>query len=102
MFNGFEDLVKGLYTDFYADMRVLPAQGKRMDVSDSTYYTIKSIEGVAEVSKVIEEKALLANGDYQSIVVVKGVDSVFTRTNQINKHIVRGDYALGDLQTQVL
>ena len=81
VFNGFEDLVKGLYTDFYADMRVVPSQGKKMNIDDSTLYTIKSIAGVSEVSKVIEEKALLANGDYQSIVVVKGVDTVFSKTN---------------------
>lgn len=98
VFNGFEDLVKGLYTDFYADMRVVPAQGKKMNIDDSTLYTIKSIAGVSEVSKVVEEKALLANGDYQSIVVVKGVDTVFTRTNYIGKHIVRGSYKLGDVQ----
>ncbi|MEY4054617.1 MAG: hypothetical protein RL034_1535, partial [Bacteroidota bacterium] len=98
VFNGFEDLVKGLYTDFYADMRVLPAQGKKMNLDSSTLYKIQSIQGVMEVSKVIEEKALLANGDYQSIVVVKGVDAVFTKTNNINKHIVRGNYAIGDLQ----
>ena len=98
VFNGFEDLVKGLYTDFYADMRVVPAQGKKMNLDDATLYTIKSIEGVTVVSKVIEEKALLANGDYQSIVVVKGVDSVFTSTNNINKHIVRGGYDIGDAQ----
>jgi lipoprotein-releasing system permease protein len=99
VFNGFEDLVKGLYTDFYADMRVVPAQGKKMNLGSSTLYKIQSIQGVTEVSKVIEEKALLANGDYQSIVVVKGVDSVFTSTNNINKHIVRGSYAIGDLQS---
>ncbi len=98
VFNGFEDLVKGLYTDFYADMRVVPAQGKKMNLDDATLYKIKSIEGVTVVSKVIEEKALLANGDYQSIVVVKGVDSVFTSTNNINKHIVRGGYDIGDAQ----
>jgi lipoprotein-releasing system permease protein len=98
VFNGFEDLVKGLYTDFYADMRVVPAQGKKMNLDDATLYKIKSIEGVTVVSKVIEEKALIANGDYQSIVVVKGVDSNFSRTNNINKHIVRGGYDMGDLQ----
>ena len=98
VFNGFEDLVKGLYIDFYADMRIVPAQGKKMDLDDVTLYTIKSVEGVTAVTKVIEEKALLANGDYQSIVVVKGVDSVFTRTNNINKHIVRGGYDIGDAQ----
>jgi lipoprotein-releasing system permease protein len=79
-------------------MRVVPAQGKKMNIDDSTLYTIKSIAGVSEVSKVVEEKALLANGDYQSIVVVKGVDTVFTRTNYIGKHIVRGSYKLGDVQ----
>ena len=68
-------------------MRVVPSQGKKMNIDDSTLYTIKSIAGVSEVSKVIEEKALLANGDYQSIVVVKGVDTVFSKTNNINKHI---------------
>ncbi len=99
VFNGFEDLVKGLYTDFYADMRIVPADGKKMNLGSSTLYKIQSIQGVTEVSKVIEEKALLANGDYQSIVVVKGVDSVFTSTNNINKHIVRGSYAIGDLQS---
>ena len=98
VFNGFEDLVKGLYTDFYADMRIVPAQGKKMNLDSSTLYKIQSIQGVKEVSKVIEEKALLANGDYQSIVVVKGVDAVFTKTNYINKHIVRGSYTIGDLQ----
>jgi lipoprotein-releasing system permease protein len=98
VFNGFEDLVKGLYTDFYADMRIVPAQGKKMNLDSSTLYKIQSIQGVTEVSKVIEEKALLANGDYQSIVVVKGVDAVFAKTNHINKHIVRGSYTIGDLQ----
>mgnify|MGYP000393741918 CR=1 FL=1 len=98
VFNGFEDLVKGLYTDFYADMRVLPAQGKKMNLDSSTLYKIQSIQGVTDVSKVIEEKALLANGDYQSIVLVKGVDAIFTKTNNIKTHIVRGNYAIGDLQ----
>jgi len=98
VFNGFEDLVKGLYTDFYADMRVLPAEGKQITLDSNTVYKITSIDGVTAVSKVIEEKALLANGDYQSIVVVKGVDSVFASTNNIGKHIVRGVYEMGDVQ----
>jgi lipoprotein-releasing system permease protein len=79
-------------------MRIVPAQGKKMNLDSSTLYKIQSIQGVKGVSKVIEEKALLANGDYQSIVVVKGVDAVFTKTNNINKHIVRGSYIIGDLQ----
>src|SRR4051794_20993762 len=33
VFNGFEDLVKSLYGDFYADMRIAPVQGKFMAIS---------------------------------------------------------------------
>jgi lipoprotein-releasing system permease protein len=43
VFNGFEDLVKGLYTDFYADMRVLPADGKQITLDSNTMYKITSI-----------------------------------------------------------
>ncbi len=28
VFNGFEDLVKGLYADFYTEVRIAPAQSK--------------------------------------------------------------------------
>jgi lipoprotein-releasing system permease protein len=28
VFNGFEDLVKSLYSSFYTDIRIVPAQGK--------------------------------------------------------------------------
>ena len=33
VFNGFESLVKGLYSDFYADVRVAPASGKTFHLS---------------------------------------------------------------------
>lgn len=33
VFNGFEDLVKGLYSDFYADIRIAPASGKTFQLN---------------------------------------------------------------------
>jgi lipoprotein-releasing system permease protein len=32
VFNGFEDIVKGLYGDFYSDIRIAPAKGKFAEV----------------------------------------------------------------------
>ena len=57
--NGFTDIVKGLYSDFYADVRVTPVQGKFFTISDSTYQLVKKIEGVKAVSKVVENRALI-------------------------------------------
>jgi lipoprotein-releasing system permease protein len=39
VFNGFEDLVKGLYADFYADMRIVPARGKTFHISPVKRYS---------------------------------------------------------------
>ena len=41
VFNGFEGLVKGLYADFYADIRVAPAVGKTFHLSTAQYQQIK-------------------------------------------------------------
>ena len=42
VFNGFEDLVKSLYGDFYADIKVTPVSGKWLQADDQT---IKKILG---------------------------------------------------------
>ncbi|MEO7530623.1 MAG: FtsX-like permease family protein [Sediminibacterium sp.] len=96
VFNGFEDLVKGLYADFYADMRIVPAQGKTFHLSGEQIQKIKNTKGVAVISFVAEEKAVL-NGALLTMVFVKGVDENYTSINQINtpKHIPRGKFELG-------
>ena len=98
VFNGFEDLVKGLYADFYADMRMIPASGKTFHISSQQIQQIAKTKGVAVISYVAEEKAVL-NGVYQSIVTLKGVDAQYTAINKINtpQHIIRGKFLLGDM-----
>ncbi len=98
VFNGFEDLVKGLYADFYADMRIAPARGKTFHISPTQIQLIKSTQGVAVISFVAEEKALL-NGTQQTIVSIKGVDDRYTSVNKINTplHIPRGKFELGSV-----
>lgn len=96
VFNGFEDLVKGLYADFYADMRIVPAQGKTFHLSTEKIQQIRNTKGVAILSFIAEEKAVL-NGALTTIVAVKGVDENYTSINQLNtpRHIPRGKFELG-------
>lgn len=99
VFNGFEDLVKGLYNDFYADIRVVPARGKIMRLSDQQLQAIRGVSGVQALSRVVEEKAVL-NGAFQTIVTVKGVDSMYTAVTNINtpSHLIRGSFVLGTVE----
>jgi len=103
VFNGFEDLVKGLYADFYSDMRIVPAHGKTFHVSPAQLQQIKTTEGVAIYSLVAEEKAVL-NGAFQTIVSVKGVDEKYTSINNMNtpKHIPRGKFETGTIDAPKL
>jgi lipoprotein-releasing system permease protein len=100
VFNGFEDLVKGLYSDFYADVRISAAQGKTIQVSPATRKQLLQIPGVVAIAAVAEEKALLVNGSNQTIVYVKGIDSCYTQVTQLvqNNHIIRGKFAMGSAQ----
>lgn len=98
VFNGFEHLVKGLYADFYSDMRMVPASGKTFVVTEAQLQRIRQTPGIAAISLVAEEKALL-NGAGQAIVTLKGVDDNYTRLTRLNtpQHIDRGSFNLGTL-----
>ncbi len=100
--NGFTDIVKGLYSDFYADVRVTPVQGKFFTISDSTYQLVKKIEGVKAVSKVVENRALIVKDNFQAVVMVKGVDSTYGSINHIQSYLRRGKYEVGNEQNPQL
>lgn len=98
VFNGFEDLVKGLYSDFYADMRIVPAQGKTFHITPATVQLVRTTAGVNAMSFVAEEKAVL-NAASNAIVSLKGVDENYSSVNKLNtpRHIVRGSFETGTI-----
>jgi len=96
VFNGFEDLVKSLYSDFYTDLRIIPAKGKIMRLSPQQRQSIAQWPGVRKIAMTVEEKALVQNGEYQSsLVFIKGVDDDYAQTNGIAGRIVRGKFQTG-------
>lgn len=96
VFNGFEGLVKSLYSTFYADMRIVPSEGKKILLTPDQLKKIATDPGVANYSRIIEDKALLQNGDVQAIVYLKGVDENFTNVSGVSGKIIRGKYDLGN------
>jgi len=74
VFNGFEGLVKSLYASFYPDLKISPESGKTITMSKEQLEKLRSVKGIANFSLVVEEKAIIQNGENQSIVQIKGVD----------------------------
>ncbi len=95
VFNGFEGLVKSLYSSFYADLKVLPENGKMITVTEQQLQQLKGLSGIKNYSLVVEEKALLQNGDLQSIVFLKGVDDNYRYVSGVANSMIRGNYNIG-------
>jgi lipoprotein-releasing system permease protein len=93
--NGFSDVVKSLYADFYADVRISPVKGKFFSLTDAQYHALKNIEGVNAISKVVESKALFVKGDYQTVATLKGVDTSYGSINHLKAYLKRGQTAIG-------
>lgn len=102
VFNGFEDLVKSLYSSFYTDLKVSASRGKNITVTAEQLQRLKGIGGIHDFSLVVEEKALVRNGDYQSVISLKGVDDHYRDVTGVASHIVKGEFDLGTSDTPKL
>lgn len=103
VFNGFENLVKTLYSSFYTDLKVIPASGKVLVLTPEMLARIRGTAGVAAFSCVAEEKAILQNADFQTTqVFLKGVDDTYADITGIRDHLIRGHFDLGTVDTPFL
>ena len=85
VFNGFEGLVKSLYSSFYTDLKISPASGKVMNITPEQLQKLKGLTSIKNYSLVVEEKALVKNGDYQSVIYLKGVDENYRYVSEIGR-----------------
>ena len=96
VFNGFDVVVKSLFNSFYADIEVVPAEGKTFVVSPDTLQQLTSLKGVLDVSEITEENALVVYGERQTVAAVRGVDDYYDNVTGIDTMIWDGEYKLWD------
>ena len=100
--NGFSEIVNGLYSDFYADLRVVPTTSKFVKLSQAQFNAVRQIPGVNYATGIVENKAILVRGTNQSVVFVKGVDSNYIHINKVNQYLKRGVFDVGNLDSPKL
>ena len=99
VFNGFEDLVKSLYSNFYPDIKISPVRGKVLTLTPQQMQQLTAISGVRAVSLVAEDKGILENGDVRVPAYLKGVDSNFTRVAGVGNTLEKGIFDVGTPDT---
>ena len=102
VFNGFEDLVKSLYSSFYTDLKIVPARGKTFVMNAAQISLINKQSYVKGISFIVQEKALLQNGDAQTVVILKGVDDNFKKVSGVPAKINTGSFDIGNADEPAL
>jgi len=104
VFNGFQELVTSLFNSFNPDLEITAIHGKTFAPDSLTLAQLKSIPGVASLSEVIEENALMRYKDKQYIVTLKGVDPGYREMSRLDTMMTEGEFLLqsGDRNFAVL
>jgi lipoprotein-releasing system permease protein len=94
VFNGFDMVVRNLFNSFYADLEIVPRQGKTFVIDSSKVQHIKEIEGVYDLGYILEDNALLVYGSKQTIGTVRGVSPNYAGITGIDTMMYEGKYVL--------
>lgn len=96
VFNGFDDLISAMYSNFNPDLRVTPRTGKTFVLDEAQLRRIRSLPGVEFVSQTLEEIAFFEHDDKQDFGLLKGVDEYYDLVTNIDSTIREGRFKLQD------
>jgi len=94
VFNGLEDLVRTLYGKSDPNLVISTAKGKAFDVDRTFLVKLENTPGVALLTEVIEDNALLQYHDRQMVVKMRGLSDNYFGQSQIDANIREGDHRL--------
>ncbi|NJK87697.1 MAG: hypothetical protein HC906_18700 [Bacteroidales bacterium] len=94
VFNGFDNLVRSLYNSFNPDLVISLKEGKAFRPDSTSIFGLKKIAGVVDYAEVLEDRALVRNGEKQTIATVKGVSYNYTSVSGIDSMVRQGEFSL--------
>lgn len=74
------------------DLKIVSIEGKSFLLSEKDENSIKNIEGVASVSKIIEERIVLEFDGKKKLATLKGVDENYTKVTYIDSMVIIGNW----------
>lgn len=97
VFNGFQDLVATLFTNFDPELKVVATQGKVFNPKESRISRIHDMDEIEVWCETLEEQAMLKYKDRQTMCILKGVESNFKQLAQIDSILLgQGNFKLTD------
>lgn len=95
-FNGIEQMVTKLYTDFDADLTIRSEKGKTFNQNFLDFSKIKAVNGITNYTKAVEEVVILKHQKKYVNASLIGVDTNFLSMANMKDHMVDGSAAFYD------
>ncbi len=92
VFSGLKDFSLSFSNDFDPDLKITASKGKSFFVTEEQEQKILKINGIASQTKVIEERVLFMFDGKEEVASLKGVDSIYSRVNQVHKTLFNGQW----------
>jgi lipoprotein-releasing system permease protein len=94
VFNGFDTLIRNMFSSFDADLKIELAEGKTFSDTLPEIISVRNHPSVAIFTEVLEENALFKYRSKQHIGKLKGVSRNYTQQTGIDSMIVDGEFLL--------
>ncbi len=96
VYNGFQQLISGLYNSFDPDLRITLVEGKTFDASLPEMKRLRNLDCVDVMAESLEENAMIRNKGKQTTITVKGVTSDYVRLIRPDSVVTSGNFMLED------
>ncbi|GGI56226.1 ABC transporter permease [Winogradskyella haliclonae] len=74
------------------DLKILPIEGKSFQLSENEWHTLRGIDGVQAISKIIEERIVIKSENKNLLATLKGVDENYLKVTQIDSMVSKGQW----------
>lgn len=102
VFSGLREFSLSFANEIDPDLKITSLAGKSLDLSLQQEKQLKDSKNIALYSKIVEERVLFSFNEKQEVAYLKGVDSIFTKTNPFEEKIYAGQWLKpGTLQVVV-
>ncbi|MDR1356631.1 MAG: FtsX-like permease family protein [Tannerellaceae bacterium] len=94
--NGFNAVIFSMFGSLDSELKITPAHGKVFDSTSEEIQKLRTLPGIALMSDVLQDNALIRYQDRQVIGTIKGVDDNYRSLTSIDSALIDGEFTLKD------
>lgn len=102
VFSGLREFSLSFSNDFDPDLKINTIAGKSFTISPEQEKQIKTISGISNYSKIIEERVLFSFNGKQQVSNLKGIDANFSKVNKATEKLFNGQWLKPDTYQVVI